>query len=88
MVPRPWRALMMSAMTEWADIIPIDEHAALCLAADESGSPLLPALVEGTTLERLHAALEELYRRSPERLADDVDRLLAVDAAATSARAR
>jgi hypothetical protein len=65
-------------MTEerWADIIPIDEHAALCLAADESSSPLLQALIDGTTLDRLEAAVERLYGRWPERLAGDVDRLL------------
>jgi hypothetical protein len=60
----------------WADIIPIDEHAALCLAADEAGSPLLPALVDGTTLERLMGSVEQLYARAPDRLAGDVDRLL------------
>jgi hypothetical protein len=60
----------------WADIIPIDEHAALCLAADESGSPLLEALVDGTTLERLAAAVERRYADCSDRLADDVDRLL------------
>jgi hypothetical protein len=61
---------------QWADIIPIDEHAALCLAADESGSPLLEALVDGTTLERLEAAVQRLYLGRAERLAGDVDRLL------------
>jgi hypothetical protein len=59
-----------------ADIIPIDEHAALCLAARESGSPLAPAVVNGTTLEKLLAAVEQLYSSVPERLAGDVDRLL------------
>jgi hypothetical protein len=65
-------------MTEerWADIIPIDEHAALCVAADESRSPLLQALIDGTTLEKLTIAVEQLYSWRPERLADDVDRLL------------
>lgn len=69
---------MMHPMTEerWADIIPIDEHAALCLAADESSSPLLQALIDGTSLARLEAAVERLYLRRPERLAGDVDQLL------------
>ena len=68
------RRIMTDA--RWADIIPIDEHAALCLAADESGSPLLEAIVDGTTLERLAAAVERLYAGCAERLAGDVDRLL------------
>jgi len=59
------------------DVIPIDEHAALCLAADQSGNPLLQALVDGTTLANLLTAVERLYRDQPDRLADDVDRLLA-----------
>jgi len=62
----------------WADIIPIDEHAALCLAADESRSPLLPALVAGTTLDRLVHAISRLYAAKPDRLAGDVDALLGV----------
>jgi hypothetical protein len=59
-----------------ADIIPIDEHAALCLAASEENSPLLQALIDGTTLERLVASVEQLYSDGPDRLAGDVDRLL------------
>jgi hypothetical protein len=59
------------------DVIPIDEHAALCLAADQSGNPLLQALVDGTTLANLVSAVERLYCDQPERLAEDVDRLLA-----------
>ena len=71
---------MMGRMTEArsADIIPIDEHAALCLAATESGSPLLPAIVNGTTLEKLLLAVEQLYSSVPERLSEDVDLLLDV----------
>ena len=71
---------MMRAMTDGrsADIIPIDEHAAQCLAADESGSPLLPAIIEGTTLEKLISAVSELYAGCSDRLAGDVDSLLAV----------
>jgi hypothetical protein len=65
---------MMWSMT---DIIPIDEHAALCLAADRSGSLLLEALVDGTTLAELVTAVEMLYRDRPDRLAADVDELLA-----------
>ena len=69
---------MMVTMTDerWAPIIPIDEHAALCLAADESNSPLLPALVSGTTLQKLLTAVEQLYAARPDCLAGDVDRLL------------
>jgi hypothetical protein len=59
------------------DVIPIDEHAALCLAADQSGNPLLEALVDGTSLAGLVTAVERLYCDQPDRLADDVDRLLA-----------
>ena len=51
-------AHIMQGMTNdgWDDggeVIAIDEHAALCLAAREAGSPLWPALVAGTTLEKL-----------------------------------
>jgi hypothetical protein len=59
------------------DVIPLDEHAALCLAADQSGNPLLAALVDATTLAKLVTAVERLYCDRPERLAGDVDRLLA-----------
>jgi hypothetical protein len=65
----------------WADIIPIDQHAAHCLAADASGSPLLPAIIEGTTLEKLISAVSDLYAGCSERLVGDVDRLLAAEAA-------
>jgi hypothetical protein len=58
-----------------AEVIAIDEHAALCLAAREAGSPLWHALVAGTTLERLVAAVSEAYACSSERLATDVDAL-------------
>jgi hypothetical protein len=69
---------MILRMTEvrWGENIPIDEHAALCVAADESRSPLLQALIDGTTLEKLTLAVERLYARWPERLAEDVDELL------------
>jgi len=69
---------MMMTMTDerWAPIIPIDEHAALCLAADEAKSPLLPALISGTTLQKLLTAVEQLYASRPDCLAGDVDRLL------------
>jgi hypothetical protein len=64
----------------WSDedgeVIAIDEHAALCLAAREVGSPLWRALVAGTTLENLVAAVSEAYACSSERLAADVDDLL------------
>jgi coenzyme PQQ synthesis protein D (PqqD) len=60
-----------------AEVIPIDEHAALCLAASECGSPLWRALVEGTTFEKLVAEVTELYASSSDRLAADVDALLA-----------
>ena len=59
------------------EVIAIDEHAALCLAAGECGSPLWRALVEGTTFEKLVAEVTELYATSSERLAADVDALLA-----------
>src|SRR6478735_597751 len=80
MAPLRSRPLMMGLMTDErsADIIPIDEHAALCLAATESGSPLLPAIVNGTTLEKLVASVEQLYGGWPERLSADVDQLLDV----------
>jgi hypothetical protein len=65
----------------WADagaeVIAIDEHAALCLAANEVGSPLWSALVLGTTLEKLVTAVSELYATSADRLAADVDELFA-----------
>jgi hypothetical protein len=59
------------------DVVPIDEHAALCLAADLSGNPLLEALVGGTSLADLMTAVERLYCDRPDHLAPDVDRLLA-----------
>jgi hypothetical protein len=65
----------------WSDlggeVIAIDEHAALCLAANEVGSPLWGALVHGTTLDKLMTAVAELYASSSERLAGDVDELFA-----------
>jgi hypothetical protein len=71
---------MMLRMThggwdEHADIIAIDEHSALCLAAHEVGSPLWQVLVEGATLEKLVESVSEQYAGSPERLASDVDQL-------------
>jgi hypothetical protein len=64
----------------WVDdigeVIAIDEHAALCLAANEIGSPLWPAIVDGTTLEKLVASVTELYAASADRLPADVDELL------------
>ena len=70
----------------WGEVIPIDEYAALCLAADESGSPLLQALVDGTTLEKLCVAVERLYARWPERLVGDIDRLLDADTSRSLSR--
>jgi hypothetical protein len=64
----------------WADeigeIIAIDEHAALCLAANEIQSPLWHAIVDGTTLEKLCTAISEIYATRTDRLAADVDELL------------
>ena len=62
---------------EGAEVIAIDEHAALCLAANEVQSPLWRALVEGTTLEKLVASVAEIYENSSDRLAADVDELFA-----------
>jgi len=66
----------------WADdsgeIIAIDEHAALCLAAHQAGSRLWQALVDGTSLEKLVNSLSELYASTPDRLATDVDALFTV----------
>jgi hypothetical protein len=62
---------------EWGDVIPIDEHAALCLAAAESGSPLWQPLVAGTTFEKLVAAVGDAYAGAADALAADVDRLFA-----------
>ena len=72
---------MMRGMTydDWddgAEVIAIDEHAAICLAARDAGSPLWSALVAGTTLERLVAAVSEAYACCADRLATDVDDLL------------
>jgi hypothetical protein len=72
---------MMSGMVHdefdaGGEVIAIDEHAALCLAAREAGSPLLCALIAGTTLQKLVAAVTETYASSSERLAADVDALL------------
>ena len=73
---------MIAAMVDdaWADggaeVIAIDEHAALCLAANEIQSPLWRALVDGTTLEKLVASVTELYEGSADRLPADVDELL------------
>lgn len=60
------------------DIVAIDEHSALCLAAREAGSPLWGALVAGTSYEKLVDALSEQYASSPEALGADVDRLFDV----------
>ena len=75
-------AHIMQGMTNdgWDDggeVIAIDEHAALCLAAREAGSPLWHALVAGTTLEKLVSAVTEGYACCSERLAADVDELFA-----------
>jgi hypothetical protein len=73
---------MIAAMVDdgWAndgaEVIAIDEHAALCLAANEVQSPLWSALVNGTTLEKLFASIAELYATSVDQLATDVDTLL------------
>jgi Coenzyme PQQ synthesis protein D (PqqD) len=58
-----------------AEIIAIDEHAALCLAANEVRSPLWRALVDGTTLEKLVASVAEIYEGSSDQLEADVDEL-------------
>jgi hypothetical protein len=58
-----------------AEIIAIDEHAALCLAAREVGSPLWQALVDGTSLSRLTDALFARYADEPDRLSPDIDAL-------------
>jgi hypothetical protein len=63
-------------MDAGGEVIAIDEHAALCLAANEVQSPLWRALVDGTTLEKLVAAVSEIYVHSSDRLAADVDELL------------
>lgn len=63
---------------EDGDIVAIDEHSALCLAARDAGSPLWQALIEGTSFEKLVAALSAQYASRPEDLAPDVDRLFAV----------
>ncbi len=59
-----------------AEVIAIDEHAALCLAANEVKSPLWSALVDGTTLEKLFDSIAGLYATSADQLATDVDELL------------
>jgi hypothetical protein len=64
-------------MDDGAEVIAIDEHAALCLAANEVRSPLWRALVEGTTLEKLVASIAEIYESSSDQLAADVDELFA-----------
>ena len=75
---------MMALMTHggWtdadADIIAIDEHSALCLAAHEAGSPLWQALVEGTSFEKLVKSVSMHYAGAPDRLAPDVDELFGV----------
>lgn len=56
-------------------MVPIDEHAALCLAAHDAGNPLWEALIDGTTFDRLVTSLTALYGSMPERLAPDIDRL-------------
>lgn len=58
-----------------AEVIAIDEHAALCLAAYDAGSPIWQALIDGTTFEKLVSALITLYESIPERLEPDIDRL-------------
>ena len=62
---------------EHADIIAIDEHSALCLAAHEAGSPLWQALVEGTSMEKLVRSVSTYYAAMPDRLQSDVDQLFA-----------
>ena len=75
---------MMAHMTHggWADadadIIAIDEHSALCLAAHDAGSPLWQALVDGTSLEKLVNVRLDALRRTPDRLAPDIDELFGV----------
>ena len=66
---------------EDADIIAIDEHSALCLAAHEAGSPLWQPLVEGTSLEQLVDSVTRHYAGTPDRLEPDVDELFAAFAA-------
>ncbi|HWK27706.1 MAG TPA: hypothetical protein VNS09_14155 [Solirubrobacter sp.] len=66
-----------------AEIIAIDEHAAFCLVAAQTGNPLRHALVDGTTLEALTTRISELYDGATDRLAEDVDRLLAAYASAS-----
>ena len=74
---------MMNLMTHggWdvddADIIAIDEHSALCLAAHEVASPLWQGLVQGTSLEKLVDWVTAQYAEMPDRLAIDVDDLFA-----------
>ena len=58
-----------------AEVIAIDEHAALCLAAYDAGSPIWQALVDGTSFDKLVTALISLYESMPERLEPDIDRL-------------
>jgi hypothetical protein len=60
---------------EGAEVIAIDEHAALCLAANEVQSPLWRALVDGTTFEKLVASVSEIYANSCDQLAADIDEL-------------
>ena len=73
---------MMARMTHggWdvddADIIAIDEHSALCLAAHEVGSPLWQPLVDGTSREKLVVSVSAQYATRPEALAADVDELV------------
>jgi hypothetical protein len=60
---------------EGGEVIAIDEHAALCLAANEVQSPLWRALVDGTTIEKLVASVSEIYANSTDQLATDIDEL-------------
>ncbi|MDA0168635.1 hypothetical protein OJ998_06015 [Solirubrobacter taibaiensis] len=61
---------------EPAEAVAVDEHAALCLAAYDEGSPLWQALIDGMTFDKLVTALITIYESMPERLAPDIDRLL------------
>lgn len=75
---------MMKAMSfgGWAeddaDIIAIDEHSALCLAAHEAGSPLWQPLVDGVTFQKLVESMTALYAAAPERIESDIERLFSV----------
>jgi hypothetical protein len=61
-----------------SDIVALDEHSALCLAARDAGSPLWQALVDGTSYEKLVEALTAQYAARPDDLGQDVDELFVV----------